>query len=70
MEKNCSQRKCQRKMKKIAERTSWAERTQHEGKLNAPMNHMVNVASHWACACQKTADLGHSIAFKYIYIRK
>ena len=60
MEKNYSQRrKRQRKMNKTAERTSWAERTEHEGKLNAPVNHMVNVASHWACTCQKTADLRH-----------
>ena len=25
-----------------------AEETQHEGKLNTPMNHMINVASYWA----------------------
>lgn len=60
MEKNCSQRrKRRRKIKNMAERRSWAERTQHEGKLNAPVNDMVNVASHWACACEKTADLRH-----------
>ena len=43
----------------MAERTSWAEKTQHEGKLNAPMNHMIDVASYLACACQNTADLRH-----------
>ena len=25
-----------------------AEETQHEGKLNTPMNHMINVANYWA----------------------
>ena len=45
--------------KKMAERTSLAEKTQHGGKLNAPMNHMIDVASYWACGCQKTADLRH-----------
>ena len=41
-------------------RTSWAEKKkQHEGKLDAPVNHMIDVASYWAYACQKTADLRH-----------
>ena len=44
---------------KVAERTSWAEKTQHKRKLTAPMNHMIDVASYWACACQKTAELRH-----------
>ena len=35
------------------------KKKQHEGKLDAPMNHMIDVASYWACACQKTADLRH-----------
>ena len=30
-----------------------AEKIQHEEKLNAPMNHMIDVASYWACACQR-----------------
>ena len=29
------------------------DRTQNEGKLNAPMNHMIDVTSYWACACQR-----------------
>ena len=29
-----------------------ADRAQNEGKLNAPMNHIIDVASYWACACQ------------------
>ena len=33
--------------------------TQHKGKLYTPLNHMIDVASYWACACQKTADLWH-----------
>ena len=37
---------------------SHAERTQHEGKLNAPVNHMIDVASHWACACQRSLTSG------------
>ena len=47
---------------KMGGKTSWAEKKkkkQHEGKLDAPMNHMIDVASYWACACQKTADLRH-----------
>ena len=45
---------------KMGGRTSWAEKKkQHEGKLDAPMNHMIDVASYWACAFQKTADLRH-----------
>ena len=41
-------------------RTSWAEKKkQHEGKLDAPVNHMIDVASYWAYACQKAADLRH-----------
>ena len=35
-----------------------ADRTQHEGKLNAPMNHMIDVASYWACACQRPLTSG------------
>ena len=42
--------------KKMSERKSWAEKT-HDLGLNMPMNHMIDVASYWACACQKTADL-------------
>ena len=34
-------------------REKMARRTQHEGKLNAPMNRMINEASYWACACQR-----------------
>ena len=30
-----------------------AEKIQHEEKLNAPMNHIIDVASYWACACQR-----------------
>ena len=30
-----------------------------ERKPNVPMNHMIDVASYWAYASQKTADLGH-----------
>ena len=36
-----------------------ADRTQHEGKLNAPMNHMIDVASYWACACQRPLTSGN-----------
>ena len=43
----------------MAERTSWAEKTQHGRKLNLPMNHMIDVASYVTCACQNTADLRH-----------
>ena len=43
----------------MTERTSWAEKTQHERKLNVPLNHIISVASYWTCACQKTADLRH-----------
>ena len=35
-----------------------ADRTQHEGKLNAPMNHMIYVASYWACACKRPLTSG------------
>ena len=43
-----------RKAKKMA------KRTQHEGKLNAPMNHMIDVtvASYWECACQRPLTSG------------
>ena len=34
------------------------DRTQNEGKLNAPMNHMINVTSYWACACQRPLTPG------------
>ena len=40
----------------MSERKSWAEKT-HDLGLNMPMNHMIDVASYWACACQKTTDL-------------
>ena len=30
-----------------------------EGKLNAPMNHMINEVSYLACAYQNTTDLRH-----------
>lgn len=33
--------------------------TQRKGKLYAALNHMIDVASYWAYACQKTADLWH-----------
>ena len=36
---------------------SHAEKTQHEGKLNAQVNHMIDVASYWACACQRPLTL-------------
>ena len=45
--------------KKVAEKTSWTEKTQQEKKVSTPMNHMIDVASYWACVCQKTADLRH-----------
>ena len=35
-----------------------AERTQQEGQLHAPMNHMIVVASYWACACQRPLTAG------------
>ena len=35
-----------------------ADRTQNEGKLNAPMNHMIDVDSYWACACQRPLTSG------------
>ena len=35
-----------------------AERTQHEGKLNAPIDHMIDVASFWECACQRPLTSG------------
>ena len=35
-----------------------ADRTQNEGKLNAPMNHMIDVTSYWACACQRPLTPG------------
>ena len=46
--------KRRRKAKKMA------KRTQHEGKLNAPMNHMIDVtvASYWECACQRPLTSG------------
>ena len=31
---------------KMAKRTTWAEKTWHKGKLNSPMNHMLDVASY------------------------
>ena len=34
------------------------DRTQNEGKLNAPMNHMIDVTSYWACACQRPLTPG------------
>ena len=40
----------------MSKRKSWAEKT-HDLGLNMPMNHMIDVASYWACASQKTADL-------------
>ena len=33
-------------------------RTQREGKLNAPMNRVIDVASYWACACQRPLTSG------------
>ena len=35
-----------------------ADRAQNEGKLNAPMNHMIDVDSYWACACQRPLTSG------------
>ena len=35
-----------------------ADRTQNERKVNAPMNHMIHVASYWACACQRPLTPG------------
>ena len=35
-----------------------AERTQHEGKLNAPIDHVIDVAKFWACACQRPLTSG------------
>ena len=45
--------------KKVAQKTSWTEKNQQEKKVSAPMNDMIDVASYWACVCQKTADLRH-----------
>ena len=39
-------------------RKKMAERTQHDGKLNMPMNHRIDVASYWACACQRPLTSG------------
>ena len=39
-------------------REKMADRTQHEGKLNAQMNHLVDVANYWACACQRQLTSG------------
>ena len=39
-------------------RENMAERTQNEGKLNAPMNQMIDVDSYWACACQRPLTPG------------
>ena len=27
--------------------------------IQGPINHMIDVASYWACECQKTAELRH-----------
>ena len=27
--------------------------------IQGPINHMIDVVSYWACACQKTAELRH-----------
>ena len=35
-----------------------ADRIWHEGKLNALMNHMIDVTSYWACACQRPLTSG------------
>ena len=35
-----------------------ADRTQNEGKLNAPMNHIIDEASYWACACHRPLTSG------------
>ena len=43
----------------MAEKTSRAEKSKHETKVNAPVSHMIDVVSYWACACQKTTDLRH-----------
>ena len=44
----------------MAETTSWAEKKKAlKKKTNAPMNHIIDVASYWACASQKTAELRH-----------
>ena len=46
------------RVKKMAERTSWAKKNQHERKMNAPMNHMIDVASYWAYASQRPLTSG------------
>jgi len=53
--------KRRRKAKKMA------KRTQNEGKLNAPMNHMIDVtvASYWECACQRPLTSGTLGAVSY-----
>ena len=30
-----------------------ADRSHHKGKLNVPMNHIIDVASYWACTRQR-----------------
>ena len=34
-------------------RRKWPTEPSTKGKLNAPRNHMIDVASHQACACQR-----------------
>ena len=34
------------------------DRTKHKGKLNAPMNHVIDVASYWAYTCQRPLTSG------------
>ena len=34
-------------------RGKWLKEPSTEKKLNAPMNHMIDLASYWACACQR-----------------
>ena len=46
-------RTARREEKRRGKRRKWLTKTWHEGKLNAPRNHMIDVASYWACACQR-----------------
>ena len=41
------------KKKHRGKRRKWATEPSTKGKLNAPRNHMIDVVSHRACACQR-----------------
>ena len=46
---------------KTAQNSKMADRTWHEGKLNAPKNHIIDVAivaNYWACGCQRPLTSG------------